>query len=393
MIEIQYRVRACDVCGSNDLEEIDTSQTKARTRSGICIWRIRNVVCRRCGFAFVSPAPTEQSLNAYYVDSFPFWRGEAAEFSIDARIAVLRSHLGNRQPGAFVEIGPNAWEGFREALLPFIGRYIGVEPNSSVDAFNSTFDLAPESVDVVAAYWVLEHVADPGALFSEIARILMPDGLAFIEVPNLLSYPENPAGIVHFEHLTHFSPASLAALAARQGLGMIEASNESCSRPYGFVAVFRKTGMRSAFTLDEYDVARRCAVAGARAKGSYWRGLAEARRKIEAAAADGARIVFWAASKPCADLLDGFEPPSSAIFVDSDPDKKEYLSPLPVVVPSNATDVIERAGFFVICSEQHSNEILASISKMRRAPLAAREYIVLSPGFTIGRGPSRSQRL
>jgi SAM-dependent methyltransferase len=48
--------------------------------------------------------------------------------------------------------------------------------------------LADSSYDAVVANFVLEHVADPGAMMAEVARVLRPGGFFIFRTPNLLHY-------------------------------------------------------------------------------------------------------------------------------------------------------------------------------------------------------------
>jgi SAM-dependent methyltransferase len=50
------------------------------------------------------------------------------------------------------------------------------------------FPLAPESIDLVVADWVLEHVADPPHLVAEIGRVLKPGGWFCARTPNRWGY-------------------------------------------------------------------------------------------------------------------------------------------------------------------------------------------------------------
>jgi SAM-dependent methyltransferase len=62
---------------------------------------------------------------------------------------------------------------------------------------------------LVTSFQVIEHLADPRAYLSEIARILAPDGVLLLTTPNLLqSDRENPY------HLKEYEPAELAAALA-----------------------------------------------------------------------------------------------------------------------------------------------------------------------------------
>ncbi|HJU56618.1 MAG TPA: methyltransferase domain-containing protein [Pyrinomonadaceae bacterium] len=386
--EIEYVERNCDCCGGVRLDEILKYDTKARTRSRTYLWKVRNVVCETCGFAFVSPVPTEESLSEYYADCYSFWRGEAIEFSVENRLALLRRNIRPGSRPLFVEIGSNATEPFQQALAEYVGEYRCAELNNDCDSdFESLQSLAPASVDILSAYFVLEHVTNPGEFLAQAARALKEQGLLVVEVPNLYIYPVNPAGIVWYEHTNHFSPRTLSAIAGAEGFELVEVSYQDCSRPYGFAAVFSKTDgpRREAQAADEseYKIAKACMTEGANLIKNYYAQLDEVRGRIREAARGESPIVLWAANKYCVDLLDGMELPETAIIVDSDPGKKDYLHPLPVSLPGEARDSIRRAGLFVINTSLHAGEILGQIRNEFGRRLSDEEVLIIEPGFQI----------
>jgi ubiquinone/menaquinone biosynthesis C-methylase UbiE len=76
-------------------------------------------------------------------------------------------------------------------------RVVGVDLDPGVEArFHSEFHLAPlsempfrpETFDVIACEYVLEHVQDPPAAFAEMRRVLRPGGRIVVLTPNLFSY-------------------------------------------------------------------------------------------------------------------------------------------------------------------------------------------------------------
>lgn len=397
MKHIEYVDRNCDACGGDRLEKILTYSTKARTRSDTYLWEISNVVCRDCGFAFVSPVPTQESLSEYYTDCFPLWRGETLEFSIENRLALLRRHIRPGTRPLFVEIGSNATEPFQRALSEFVSDYRSVELNDDCASdFESLQSLPPGSVDILSAYFVLEHVTNPGEFLALSARSLKEQGLLVIEVPNLYIYPINPAGIVWYEHTNHFSPRSLATLADGLGLELVEISYQDCSRPYGFAAVFSKSAQPRESRLpsdnSEYKIARACMIEGASLIQNYYSQLDDVREKIRGAAQKELPIVLWAANKYCVDLLDGMELPRGAVIVDSDPGKKDYLHPLAVHQPADVKDSIQRAGLFVINTSLHAEEILGQIKSKMGREVKDEEVVIIEPGFQFHKGATAAYR-
>ena len=74
--------------------------------------------------------------------------------------------------------------------------------------------LPAESVDVIAAFHVLEHVADPIGLLCQMQRLLRPGGLAYIRVPNLDAWYRRVLGRnwwgFSVEHVGHFTDDSIS---------------------------------------------------------------------------------------------------------------------------------------------------------------------------------------
>lgn len=188
--------------------------------------------CRDCGHIFARVQPGARILNKTY-DGLRFWQDDKAHQGItdmapgphwddfiNARFSVLED-MGlipeDRTIDVF-EIGCS--EGI--LLHEFTKRghtAAGCEMNRAiveasrrtigVDITHTRFeaiDLPPQSQDLVLAYHVVEHLADPLAVFRRIHRVLRPDGGVLFEVP---------AGDEEFHntfHLHFFTEESLRRL-------------------------------------------------------------------------------------------------------------------------------------------------------------------------------------
>lgn len=82
------------------------------------------------------------------------------------------------------------------------------------------------SMDVITMWHVLEHVPDVGAQITELKRIIKPDGVLIVAVPNYKSYDAQYYG--HYwaaydvpRHLWHFSKTSIKNLFAKQQMDLV----------------------------------------------------------------------------------------------------------------------------------------------------------------------------
>jgi SAM-dependent methyltransferase len=158
----------------------------------------------------------------------------------------LRHLLSYRRPSAKVlELG-SAHGGF-VALLRWAGfDATGLEMSPWVaELARHTFDVpmlvgpieqqnyAPASFDIIVAHDVMEHLPDPVETLSQVVRLLKPDGILMIQMPEYpdgKSHAELEAGQNRFlehtkephEHLYLYSKRAARLILSRLGLGQIE---------------------------------------------------------------------------------------------------------------------------------------------------------------------------
>lgn len=98
---------------------------------------------------------------------------------------VLCEYLTRRRPGVVLHVAPE--RGVRNLLNAWASRYItfDLDPRRQVDIHASLEDipLAANSIDVVFASHVLEHIENVDRAIAEIFRVLRPGGAAILEVP------------------------------------------------------------------------------------------------------------------------------------------------------------------------------------------------------------------
>ncbi|RZJ67949.1 MAG: class I SAM-dependent methyltransferase [Flavobacterium sp.] len=108
----------------------------------------------------------------------------------------------------------------------------GIEPSEKAKSiavskgvsFSDATETYPaKSFDAITMWHVLEHVPNPSQQLAELKRLLKPNGVILIAVPNFKSedaktYGEHWAAFDVPRHLWHFSKTSIEKLSAQNGL-------------------------------------------------------------------------------------------------------------------------------------------------------------------------------
>ena len=206
----------------------------------------------RLGFKQVWPRPKPTELRAYYEQEFyeagfPTYLEQAdreSEFKA-ATWSLRRSMMEAALPRTrrrLLDIGASGglllsyfrqheWEvcgiePSRVAVRWARDRY-GIELFCGELADYAAATAGRETFDAIHCAQVLEHVLDPEAFVAQLAALLAPGGIAYVEVPNdfnafqeiARAELEKPAWWVAPDvHLNYFDPQSLAALLAEHGL-------------------------------------------------------------------------------------------------------------------------------------------------------------------------------
>jgi 2-polyprenyl-3-methyl-5-hydroxy-6-metoxy-1,4-benzoquinol methylase len=103
----------------------------------------------------------------------------------------------------------------------------GIAISKGVAFTESLSGINDHSFDVITMWHVLEHVPDVKAQITELKRILKPEGVIFIAVPNFKSYDAKYYGAYWAaydvpRHLWHFSKTAIEKLFACQGVELIK---------------------------------------------------------------------------------------------------------------------------------------------------------------------------
>ena len=199
--------------------------------------------CPGCGLLFDPNRPAEELRDLYdesyfedYGDHASYWEEEVYRRRESARRVRWLRRNGAR--GRLLEIGAAAGY-FLEAAREAGFDVVGVEPaeamarrgreRAGVDirvGFVEDAELPAASFDVVAAWHVLEHIAEPLGALGHLRDALRPGGLLFLEVPNVQGDNARaeklgwkPLELQH--HVAHYGPRSLRRLLERAGFEVL----------------------------------------------------------------------------------------------------------------------------------------------------------------------------
>lgn len=240
--------------------------------------------------AFTTPYPTESEEFARYYpreDYYGSSTGRRFNPLMERMISAFRARrakkvLGVRKTGRVLDIGcgralllqylkSQGWQCYgtelSESLASHVQETSGIEVRTGA-LRDMGFDEG--SFDVVTAYHVLEHISNPKETLTEVRRLMKPEGLLVVGVPNLASVQARMSGGRWFHldvprHVVHFTPDTLERMLRQCGFEITSQKSYSLEYdPYGFVqSVLNTIGCKSNLL---YQILRRRGVGRLSAK-------------------------------------------------------------------------------------------------------------------------------
>jgi 2-polyprenyl-3-methyl-5-hydroxy-6-metoxy-1,4-benzoquinol methylase len=205
--------------------------------------------CSGCDFIFTQNYPEESETDYYYKSDDYISHSDTNKNIIDKTYQVVRNIMLVRKKriiekilklasGCILDIGSGTGH-FLNTMYKAGWEISGVEINLKAREYaKSKFNLdliSPESIkmlsdnsfDCITLWHVLEHFHDPDKYFEEIRRLLKPEGVGIIALPNCNSFDSK-----HFgkdwaaydlpRHLWHFSPVTFSLFADKNSFSISE---------------------------------------------------------------------------------------------------------------------------------------------------------------------------
>ncbi len=234
MAELTTEDRVCPLCCGANHDVVGT-----RDRHGA---PLRTVLCTNCGHVFTNPAPSPETLAAYYRDAY---RQDYKRIVVPKRKHIYRAGISalNRltrlmphisDSARIVDVGAGGGE-FVYLLTKRGFNATGIEPHTGyatyardtygIDTKAGTFEtvkFSEEQADAVTLHHVLEHTADPMSALQQIWGWLKRDGIATIEVPNIESWAHAPCHRFHRAHLHTFNRTGLEDALTNAGFSVMQ---------------------------------------------------------------------------------------------------------------------------------------------------------------------------
>jgi len=220
----------CHLCGSSDLKTYLSIPDLMLDRKDIITVLIR---CQQCGLIFQHPQLDAETMHDNYPEEYSPFLSTGAKLPKTIGIGIRRRAkylLKQKTSGRLLDIGCATGEFLYYLKTRYGWAVQGVEASHyaselgrkkyNLDIINGTLDQAhfpAEYFDAITLWEVLEHLNHPTETLENIHRILKPDGVLIIRVPNHASWDaalfgKYWAGYDAPRHLFVFSPATITRL-------------------------------------------------------------------------------------------------------------------------------------------------------------------------------------
>jgi len=226
-------INQCPICG-DAVKELNVN-AKYYVEPFDEIMELHYSFCADCQFVFCATPLTENDLDQYYIVSKRFFdplqRVPDLQHAESQANFILR-YISVQAEFKVLEIGP-----FRDYFLASvlaktggIGYFselnqVAVERLSQQGYVKVNWQLQ-EKFDLIGLRHVLEHIVDLRDFMQFIATRLNPEGIVFIEVPDLTHTELDYVDGLQFEHVNYFTQQSVLKLAKVTGFQVI--GMESC---------------------------------------------------------------------------------------------------------------------------------------------------------------------
>jgi 2-polyprenyl-3-methyl-5-hydroxy-6-metoxy-1,4-benzoquinol methylase len=219
---------SCPACGAPKFNVFST-----RGRNPV-------VICRGCRLYYTNPVPERKALHAHVEGSDLYTEDQLRKVDFFRRRAeALFDRVESLLPrGRVLDVGcaigtelvvarERGWDGVGIELSQ---SSVSIAREAGVDVRDTPLEesgLPDGHFQLVTLNHVLEHIAHVEPFLAEVRRVLSPEGLLFVAVPNVYAWQfflkgERYAWTFQDDHFLHFSTRTLPRLLRRHGFEPLE---------------------------------------------------------------------------------------------------------------------------------------------------------------------------
>lgn len=213
------RLRPCPLCGSQEFSSVFDAVKRCKS-------------CRLCFVNPLGPYRGENETEDYFLNDYLPLHLANRENSLAERrsyLSAIRRRFDVSAHPRLLDVGcalgfmlhearAAGWDATGVETSEFAAKYATERTGCTVHTGTvEDAALPPGFFDVVTLMDVIEHVAEPRTLLSEIYRILTPGGVLFIVTPNFGSlfvrlYGLRAYGVWPDQHVIYFQPSTMARM-------------------------------------------------------------------------------------------------------------------------------------------------------------------------------------
>jgi 2-polyprenyl-3-methyl-5-hydroxy-6-metoxy-1,4-benzoquinol methylase len=232
------RISKCPVCNKEEFKQFLNCLDYTVSRETFSI-----VECTSCNFKFTNPRPHLHTLGNYYKSEEYISHSNISKGFINSTYQTVRKYTLLKKlqliskffkTGNLLDIGCGTGE-FLNVISEAKWTTIGIEPDQATREIASKKyrlniypeeylqELQSESFEIITMWHVLEHVPFLNERIEDLKRLIKPNGVIIIAVPNCSSldaeiYKEHWAAYDVPRHLNHFTPETLELIFKNHGL-------------------------------------------------------------------------------------------------------------------------------------------------------------------------------
>lgn len=235
------KLERCPICDTNEFSPFLDCKDYTVSRETFSI-----IQCNGCGFKFTNPRPEVQKLGDYYKSEEYVSHSNTSKGFINSTYQFIRKFTLLKKlqliskfykSGKLLDIGCGTGE-FLNTCKNAKWNVLGIEPDektrkSAIENYGLDVrseeeikELNDSSFDVITMWHVLEHVPFLNDRIVDLKRLLKPNGVIIIAVPNCSSldakiYKNEWAAYDVPRHLYHFTPNDIERLFKKNNLRLI----------------------------------------------------------------------------------------------------------------------------------------------------------------------------